>query len=95
MLIAIDFISESDIINIAKGNEREVSTTDTVKIGRRLRELRGKRTIKEVSDATGIGWSTLCMYELGKRRPSDGVKVILAEYYGVTIQQLFYDDDIA
>jgi len=95
LLKAIDFITESDIIDIAKRNESEVSATDTVKIGQRLRKLRGTRTIKEVSDATGIGWSTLCMYELGKRRPSDGVKVILAEYYGVTIQQLFYDDDIA
>ena len=68
---------------------------DNVSVGKRLRELRGSRTIKEVSDATGIGWSTLCMYELGQRRPSDEVKIILAKYYGMTVQELFYDDDIA
>lgn len=68
---------------------------DRVEIGKRLRELRGTRTIQEVSDATGIGWSTVCMYELGYRMPSDDNKIKLANYYNVTVGQLFFDYDIS
>lgn len=68
---------------------------DAKQIGKRLRELRGNRTIQKVSDETGLGWSTICMYELGRRIPEDDNKVIIARYYGTTVQALFYDDDIA
>lgn len=64
-------------------------------IGKRLRELRGDRTIKEVADSTGLGWSTVCMYELGKRIPEDDKKIILANYFGTSVQELFYDMNIA
>ncbi len=64
-------------------------------IGKKLRMLRGSRTIKEVSDETGLGWSTVCSYELGKRIPEDDKKIILANYFGTTVQELFYDVDIA
>jgi transcriptional regulator with XRE-family HTH domain len=72
----------------------EVRTVNSVEIGQELRRLRGSRTIQEVADATGLGWSTICMYELGKRRPDDENKVTLAKYYGVSVQQLFYPDTI-
>lgn len=68
---------------------------DAVQIGKKLRELRGSRTIQDVSDATGLGWSTICMYELGRRIPEDNSKVILARYYNKTVQELFFDYDIA
>jgi hypothetical protein len=68
---------------------------DAKMIGERLRELRGTRTIKDVSDDTGLGWSTICMYELGRRIPEDDNKVVLARYYNTTVQALFYDSDIA
>lgn len=68
---------------------------DRVRIGARLRELRGDRTIQNVANETGIAWSTICMYELGRRVPEDDNKKILAKYYGKTVQELFFDDDIA
>ena len=68
---------------------------DREQIGKKLRNLRGEKTIQTVSDETGIGWSTLCMYELGQRLPSDDKKVILANYYNTTVQELFFDGDIA
>lgn len=64
-------------------------------IGRRLKELRGDRTIKEVSDATGINPSTLGMYEIGERVPRDNNKITLANYFGITVQELFYAQGIA
>ena len=67
---------------------------NSIEIGQELRRLRGSRTIQEVADATGLGWSTIYMFELGKRRPNDDNKVTLANYYGVSVQQLFYPDTI-
>lgn len=68
---------------------------DGKQIGKKLRKLRGSRTIQDVSNETGIGWSTICMYELGHRIPSDDNKIVLAKYYGTTVQNLFFDGDIA
>ena len=67
---------------------------DAVAIGRELKKLRGSRTIQDVSNATGIDPSTIGMYEIGQRIPRDNNKITLANYYGVTVQELFYDQDI-
>lgn len=62
----------------------------TMEIGRRLRALRGDRTLQKVSDDTGLGVSALTMYELGNRMPRDEAKIALANYYGVSIDNLFF-----
>ena len=67
---------------------------DAIEIGRELRRLRGDRTMQEVSDATGINVSTLGMYEIGERVPRDANKITLANYYGVSVQSLFYTPQI-
>lgn len=95
----LDNIAESNIMNIARSNtsgERKGGEKlNAIQIGKNLRKLRGDRTIQEVSDATGLGWSTICSYELGNRIPEDRNKVILAKYYNSTVQELFFDEDIA
>lgn len=63
-------------------------------IGRRLKHLRGERTIQEIADATGIDPSTIGMYEIGQRIPRDNNKITLANYFGLTVQELFYDQQI-
>lgn len=67
---------------------------DAVAIGRKLKVLRGERTIKEVSDATGIDTSTIGMYEIGQRIPRDDNKITLANFYKTTVEALFYDHEI-
>lgn len=67
---------------------------NAVELGRKLKELRGSRTIREVEEATGIDASTLGMYEIGQRIPRDNNKIVLAEYYGKTVQEIFYDQQI-
>ncbi|MBO1701075.1 helix-turn-helix transcriptional regulator [Eubacterium callanderi] len=57
-----------------------------------LRELRGKKSRAIVCRETGIKYSTLTMYENGERNPKDTVKRILADYYGKTVQEIFFDD---
>lgn len=61
-------------------------------IGQRLRKLRGIRTRRGVATETGIGYSALSNYEAGIRIPNDEVKLVLARYYGVTVDELFYSD---
>lgn len=64
---------------------------DSTEIGRRLADLRGDRTQQEVADALGVGVSTIGMYERGERIPKDEIKVELANLYGKTVQQIFFD----
>ena len=64
-----------------------------VKIGMRLRLLRGIRTRAEVSRDTGMSQARLGNYEHGIRVPTDEAKVLLANYYGVSVQDIFFADD--
>ncbi len=64
---------------------------DTEMIRERLIELRGRRRQKEVADAVGISQSTYAMYEKGKRIPNDEVKIKLADFFGKTVQEIFFD----
>lgn len=65
---------------------------DSRKIGERLMMLRGEKTQEEVAKATGIAQESISFYENGKRIPSDEAKIKLAEYYGVTVQSLFFEE---
>ena len=66
---------------------------NTVYNGKKLRELRGDKTAREVSEAVGISESALLMYERGDRNPRDDIKISLAKYYGVGIADIFYADN--
>ena len=59
-------------------------------VGAKLRELRGNRTQLEVAIGVGISKSALAMYENDRRIPRDEVKVRLANYYGQSVQFIFY-----
>lgn len=62
-------------------------------IGARLRALRGDRSIAKISEKTGIGQSAMSNYENGIRIPRDETKIILAEYYGVSVESLFFANE--
>lgn len=63
---------------------------DKVKIGERLRKLRGEKSREEVAYANGISVSALTMYETGQRIPRDEIKVKLSTYFGVSIISIFF-----
>ena len=67
-----------------------MQTIDAKVIGNRLRELRGDKTQKEVADAVGVTAMAVCQYEAGTRVPSDQVKIALAEYFGRTVENIFF-----
>lgn len=63
---------------------------DAAVIGKRLRELRGERSQQEVADATGVSKMAISKYETGLSIPGDDMKIALADYYGKTVEQIFF-----
>ena len=61
-------------------------------VGKRLRDLRKKRglTLKEVSQELKIAENTVSGYERGTRRPKAKTMVELANFYNVSIQDIFF-----
>lgn len=59
-------------------------------IGKKLKKLRGDKSIGEVANAIGVAPSTISMYENGERVPRDSIKIKLAQYYNLSIEELFF-----
>ena len=65
---------------------------DHKEIGSPLRRLRGNQDAKSVAKALGISTSALFMYERGERSPRDQVKMKIARYYGLPVQEIFFSE---
>lgn len=63
---------------------------NAIEIGKRLIELRGNRTQEEVARENDLSLSAIGMYERGERIPRDEVKIKLANYYGKSVQDIFF-----
>lgn len=63
-------------------------------VGRRLRTLRGDRTLQEIADVCGVSRQAYFMYEQGERGPSDVVKKRIADYYHVSVSELFFTPEV-
>ncbi|PGU99172.1 helix-turn-helix transcriptional regulator [Bacillus thuringiensis] len=63
------------------------------RVAESLINLRNGRSREEVAKAVGISISTLQMYENGQRIPRDNIKIKLANFYGVTVQTIFFDSE--
>lgn len=50
-----------------------------------------KKTQEEVAKAVGISQSSYAMIEGGRRHPRKEIQKRLAEYFGVTVDELFFD----
>lgn len=61
-----------------------------MKTSKRLIAARGNRTREEVAAALGISVSAIAMYETGRRIPRDSIKQKLADYYHLTVQEIFF-----
>ena len=65
---------------------------DSIKIGQRLKELRGSRTQEEVAEAIGVTSAAISQYENGDRIPRDEIKKAIAAYYKRTVNFIFFSD---
>lgn len=63
---------------------------DSERIGKKLLELRGKKSRERVAADLGISASAVAMYETGARIPRDELKKRIANYYGVSVEALFF-----
>ena len=61
-------------------------------VGERLRELRGSRSQDTMAALLDIKKSSLAMYERDERVPRDEVKVRIANYFGLTVGELFFNE---
>ena len=59
-------------------------------IANRLKVLRAERTCKELADALGISVASIYAYESGRRVPNDALKLKIADYYGVSVDSIFF-----
>lgn len=60
-------------------------------VASRLIKLRGNISREKVCSDLEISFSALQSYELGLKIPKDETKIKLAEYYGVKVQDIFFD----
>jgi putative transcriptional regulator len=60
------------------------------KIAEILVTLRGNRSREEVAKSLGISVSALQMYENAQRVPKDEIKLKIANYYGVSVESIFF-----
>lgn len=60
-------------------------------IGEKLKKLRGKKSQKEVAKDLKITQSALGNYETDLRIPRDEVKMRIANYYGVSVEEIFFN----
>lgn len=67
---------------------------DRKEIGGKLLKLRGTRPQRQVAAELGISQNALSMYERGERIPRDEIKLKLARYYGTTVQEIFFTQNV-
>lgn len=58
--------------------------------GKTLRQLRGDRTQEEIARDIGITKSSWAMYEREERVPRDEVKIQIAKYFKLPVQDIFF-----
>lgn len=57
----------------------------------RLKSLREDKNREDVAADLKISLSALQMYENGQRIPRDEIKIRIAKYYGLTVQEIFFN----
>lgn len=62
--------------------------------GEKLRFLRQDRPMSDIASACKIARCTYNLYELDRRVPNDSIKVALAKYFGRSVQEIFFDEEL-
>lgn len=60
--------------------------------GVNIKKLREKNGISqlELSEIVGVSPSSITMYECGERVPRDTIKIKIANYFGVSVESIFF-----
>ena len=65
---------------------------DSDSIAGKLVKLRNEKNVSQtqVAETLGLTRAAISQYETGQRIPSDEIKIKLSNYYGVTVQEIFF-----
>lgn len=55
-----------------------------------LKKLRGEISQEEIAKKIGITKSSWSMYERGERVPRDEIKIRIANFFGKSVQEIFF-----
>ena len=58
--------------------------------GEKLRNLRGNKSRRKVSEELGISFSSYVKYERNERIPRDDIKKKIAKYFQTSVQDIFF-----
>jgi transcriptional regulator with XRE-family HTH domain len=62
--------------------------------GKKLRELRGDRSMEQVANDLGFSRAAISNYERGARSPRDEDKIKIANYYHTTVSAIFFPNEV-
>lgn len=62
------------------------------KMAEKLVELRGDKSREQLAVDLGISYSAVVSYENGERVPRDEMKIKIANYYNVNVEDIFFLD---
>lgn len=65
---------------------------NAIKIGEKIRKLRGSESRESFARKIGVSPSALSMYETGKRIPRDEIKLTIAEKTGKSVEDIFFSE---
>ena len=84
-----------DIMILRQGNrlERSDKVVEAREIGRRLIAIRGDIPRDELANAIGVSISAVSMYENGERIPRHDIKIRIANFFGRSVQEIFFDKE--
>ena len=63
---------------------------DSKVIGKRLRDLRGENTLEYVANGIGVTSMAVSLWERGERVPNDVLKAKLANFFSVSVDDIFF-----
>lgn len=72
----------------------EIELLKRQEVGKRMRNLRGEKSLNDVAQALGVTAMAVSNWERGIRTPSDYMKVKIAQYYGVTVESIFFPSEV-
>lgn len=62
------------------------------KMAKKLIELRGDKSREQIAVDLNVSFSAIVSYETGERVPRDELKIRIATYYGVNVEDIFFLD---
>lgn len=67
---------------------------DAKQVGEKIRKLRVDKGVSrhELAEAINVAYTTVSMYENGERIPRDQIKVAISNFFGVTVESLFFEN---